>query len=146
MNDHRKMNRLLAALALSIEVVQVVTAQQSNIKEQAIALAQAQLDAYNARDIDAFLEPYSDSVKIYNFPHQLSFSSKEDMRPRYGNMFEQLTDLHCELVNRTAIGNVVIDHERVTRRKGQPKVEVFAIYHIRHGKIQEVHFVRPEKQ
>ncbi len=33
-------------------------------------LAQQQLDAYNARDIDAFMEPYSDSLEIYNFPNQ----------------------------------------------------------------------------
>ncbi|MEN0047290.1 MAG: hypothetical protein AAF806_09550 [Bacteroidota bacterium] len=40
-------------------------------------LAQEQLDAYNNRDIDAFLIPYADSVKIYNFPNTLIMNSKE---------------------------------------------------------------------
>ena len=42
-------------------------------------LAQQQLNAYNVRDIDAFLEPYSDSVRIYNFPNKLRMQGKDDM-------------------------------------------------------------------
>ena len=108
-------------------------------------LAQAQLDAYNNRDLEAFLEPYSDTVKIYNFPNQFRFQGKETMRKNYGGMFEQLTDLNCELVNRMVSGNTVIDHERVLFEKGRPRSEVFALYKVAHGKIQEVYFIRPGK-
>ncbi|MEM1407519.1 MAG: nuclear transport factor 2 family protein [Bacteroidota bacterium] len=106
-------------------------------------LAQAQLDAYNNRDLEAFLEPYSDTVKVYNFPNDFRYQGKEIMRKNYGGMFERLTDLNCELVNRMVSGNTVIDHERVLFEKGRPKTEVFALYKIAHGKIQEVYFIRP---
>ena len=108
-------------------------------------LAQAQLDAYNNRNLEAFLEPYSDSVKIYNFPKKLSMEGKEAMRQTYGSMFERLTDLNCELVNRMVSGNTVIDHENVLFQKDQPRRQVFAMYKIAHGKIQEVYFIRPEE-
>lgn len=106
-------------------------------------LAQAQLEAYNNRDLEAFLEPYSDTVKIYNFPNEFRFQGKETMRKNYGGMFERLTDLNCELVNRMVSGDTVIDHERVLFDKDQPRSEVFAVYKVAHGKIQEVYFIRP---
>ncbi|MEM7109543.1 MAG: nuclear transport factor 2 family protein [Bacteroidota bacterium] len=108
-------------------------------------LAQAQLEAYNNRDLEAFLAPYSDTVKIYNFPNELLSQGKETMRKTYGGMFERLTDLNCELVNRMVSGNTVIDHERVLFEKSRPRSEVFALYKVAYGKIQEVYFIRPEE-
>lgn len=107
-------------------------------------LAQAQLDAYNNRDLEAFLEPYSDTVKIYNFPNEFRYQGKETMRNNYGGMFERLKDLNCQLVNRMVSGNTVIDHESVLFNADQPRMEVFAIYKMAYGKIQEVYFIRPE--
>lgn len=104
-------------------------------------LAQAQLDAYNARDLDAFLAPYSDSVRVYQFPCRLLYEGKKNMRDRYGAMFAMYPDLHCELVNRIVQGNTVIDQEKVTREKDMPLVEATAIYKIADGKIQEVYFM-----
>ena len=105
---------------------------------------QKQLDAYNARDIDAFLEPYSDTVKIYTYPNRLTLSGKENMRKGYGAMFENTPDLHCTLINRMVLGNTVIDQEYVIRQKNGPVTQVIAMYKIAHGKIQEVYFIRPE--
>lgn len=108
-------------------------------------LSRAQLEAYNNGDLEAFLKPYSDSVKIYNFPNTLIGKGKRDMRKNYGNMFELLADLHCTLVNRMVSGNTVIDHESVVFHKDQPPMEAFASYKIANGKIQEVYFIRPDK-
>lgn len=107
-------------------------------------LAQAQLEGYNNRDIDAFLAPYSDTVKIYNFPAELTTQGKEAMRTGYSNMFDNLPDLHCTLLGRMVSGNTVIDHESVVFRKDRPAMEVFAMYKIADGKIVEVYFIRPE--
>ena len=119
---------------------------QAQTGADAARLAQQQLDAYNARDIDAFLEPYSDSVKIYNHPNQLSFSGKEAMRTRYAGMFANTPDLHCTLMNRMVLGNVVIDQENVIFNKNNPPAQVIAMYKMAHGKIQEVYFIRPDQQ
>lgn len=103
-------------------------------------LAQEQLDAYNNRDIDAFLKPYADDVEIYSFPNELRYKGKDIMREQYRTMFENTPSLHCELKNRIVKDNIVIDHERV--QFGNQIIEAIAIYHIEDGKIKKVHFMR----
>lgn len=102
-------------------------------------LAQRQLNGYNARDIEAFLEPYADDVEIYTFPNQLMMKGKDLMRTSYALMFKNTPNLHCELQNRIIQGNVVIDEERV--QFGERIIEATAIYHIEKGKIQKVYFI-----
>ncbi|HQW00858.1 MAG TPA: amidohydrolase family protein [Saprospiraceae bacterium] len=103
-----------------------------------VALAQQQLNAYNLRDIDAFLEPYADDIEIYNYPNSLLYKGKSEMRLDYSALFDSAPDLHCELAGRTVKGNVVTDQEIV--RFGNRKIEATAIFHTEKGKIQKVYF------
>ena len=103
-------------------------------------LAQQQLNAYNGHNLEAFLAPYAEDVKVFTFPNKLDFQGKETMRKNY-QFIEQNPDLHCELVNRIVEGNTVIDHERVTFSKDKPPIKAIAIYKIKNGKIAEVYFV-----
>lgn len=129
---------------LLLFVIGTVTAQE-NIEKIAERLAQEQLDAYNNRDIEAFVIPYSDDVKVFNFPDQLLYQGKDEMYGLYGRMFSRTPDLHCRLVNRMVMGNTVIDQEEVTINKGEPPFRAIAIYKIREGKIAEVYFIREEQ-
>lgn len=104
-------------------------------------LADLQLKGYNERNIELFLEAYSDSVKVYNFPNELLYKGKAIMRQNYSGMFANLTDLHCTIKSRMVVGNTVIDEEQVLFRKGQPELHAVAIYKIAGGKIQEVYFI-----
>jgi imidazolonepropionase-like amidohydrolase len=104
-------------------------------------LAQQQLNAYNNRDIEAFLAPYSDSVELYQFPATLVSKGKDKMRADYGSMFKRVPELHCQLVNRVVQGNTVIDQESVTGFGPNP-IKAVAIYKIAKGKIQQVYFVQ----
>lgn len=104
-------------------------------------LADLQLKGYNERNIELFLEAYSDSVKVYNFPNQLLYKGKAIMRQNYTGMFANLTDLHCTIKSRIVVGDTVIDEEQVLFRKGQPELHAVAIYKIAGGKIQEVYFI-----
>jgi imidazolonepropionase-like amidohydrolase len=110
------------------------------IKETHTALAQRQLNAYNLRNIEAFLEPYAEDVEIYTYPDKLENKGKADMRKIYSNMFERTPDLHCELLSRIVQGNVVIDKERV--QFGKDIIEAVAIYHIENNKIKKVYFIQ----
>lgn len=105
-------------------------------------LAQRQLNAYNARDIDAFLEPYADDVELYNLPDKLIGKGKDAMRKQYAGMFARTPVLHCQLVNRMVVGNTVVDHERVTFAADKAPTEAIAIYKIENGKIKKVYFTR----
>ena len=110
------------------------------LKSTPFDLAQQQLNAYNLRNIEAFLEPFSDSVEVYDFPDKMIYKGIDEMRRRYKPFFENTPNLHCELVERIVQGNIVIDKESV--RGGSNIVEAVAIYHIENGKIQRVYFVR----
>lgn len=66
---------------------------------------------------------------------------KDQMRKGYEGMFEKITNLHCQLVNRIVQGNVVIDQESVTGFGPQP-LKAIAVYTIEKGKIQQVYFIQ----
>ena len=108
---------------------------------QPAQLAQQQLDGYNKRDINAFLQPYADTVAVYMFPNKLLYKGKETMRKEYADMFLQTPDLHCTIVNRMLQGNTVIDQESVLFKKGVPPMSAIAIYTISGDKIVAVHFI-----
>ncbi len=110
------------------------------IKDAPKDLAQRQLNAYNFRDIDAFLEPYADDVEVYSYPDTLRYKGKETMRKLYSEMFEKTPSLHCELKERIVQGNIVIDKERV--QFGTKTLETVAIYHIENNKIKKVYFIK----
>ena len=121
---------------------------QSNKKEPldtnsiSYKLAEAQLVAYNNRDIDAFLIPYSDSIEIYQYPNKLLSKGKESMRVEYAKMFQQTPNLHCNLVKRMVLGNTVIDEESVVFSKTAPPFKAIAIYTVQNNKIQRVTFIQ----
>ncbi len=102
-------------------------------------LANEQLEAYNNRDIEAFVAPYSDSVKVYNDKRELLYQGKETMRQQYGAMFDRTPNLNCNLLNRIAVGDTVIEHEEVTF--GDRTIYAIVMYRVAQNKIQEVHFL-----
>jgi imidazolonepropionase-like amidohydrolase len=101
-------------------------------------LAQQQLNAYNAHDVEAFLAPYAEDVEIYNFPSKLDIKGKADMRKAY-QFIARTPGLYCKLLNRIVQGNMVIDHEEIWREGRKPAYGV-AIYVIEKGKISKVYF------
>ena len=110
------------------------------IKETPLALVQRQLNAYNARNLEAFLEPYADDVELYNFPDQLMSKGKEQMRKNYA-FLKTVTDLHCEIKERIIQGNTIIDKESVTGFGTKP-LEATAVYQIENNKIKKVYFIQ----
>jgi hypothetical protein len=107
-----------------------------------VAVAQAQLDAYNVQDLDAHVACFSDDVVIADFNGAENLHGIADYRARMGGVFAQYPGNHAQLVNRLACANVVVDHERVSRVAGGPSFDVLAIYTLRDGKIARVDFVR----
>lgn len=109
-------------------------------EESAEAIVQTQLNAYNRRDINAFLNTYSEDIKIFDYPNKLRLEGKESIRERYTDFFENTPDLHAEIKNRIIIGNKVIDEELVIING--TKISAVAIYEVENGKIAKVTFIR----
>ena len=105
--------------------------------------AQAQLDAYNARDIDAFLAPYHPDVVLARLPGDEPFArGHEEMRAIYGAKFANSPDLHCRLVTRICHDRFVVDHEDVTGVPGPGRVGAVAIYEVVEGLIVRAWFLK----
>lgn len=136
------MKNLLLITFVFLSISYGIAQDKVAIEKEAAALAQEQLDGYNKRDIEAFLKPYSENVKVYAFPDQLLYEGKVKMREEYTQMFNQLPDLNCKLVNRIVLNNKVIDHEEVVFMKSEPKLYAIAVYTILDGKISEVRFMQ----
>ena len=109
-------------------------------EQSAEAIVQNQLNAYNDRNIDAFLNTYSEDVQVFNFPNELRFKGRANMREQYADFFRNTPDLHCKIKNRIVIGNKVIDKEYVTMNG--TNFSVVAIYEVENGKIAKVTFIR----
>jgi len=105
--------------------------------------AQAQLDAYNARDIEAFLAAYAPDVILARLPGNEPFATGHDeMRKIYGKVFADSPDLHCTLVHRVCHDRFVIDHEDVTGIPGRERVGAVAIYEVVDGLIVKAWFLK----
>ncbi|NTS42519.1 amidohydrolase family protein [Flavisolibacter sp. BT320] len=113
----------------------------SLVKPSPEELADQQLLAYNAHNLEAFLQPYADSVEIYDLEtNKLQVKGKEAMRKRYG-FLNTVKTLYCRLLNRIVQGNIVVDHEEIWLEGGR-KVYGLAIYETKGDKIVRVWFPR----
>jgi hypothetical protein len=103
---------------------------------------QRQLDAYNAHDLDALMTTYADDAQQFEHPDKLLASGAKEIRGRFAARFQE-PNLHAQLVKRIVVGNVVIDHEQVTRTfpEGTGKIELAAIYEVKNGRIAKAWFV-----
>jgi len=107
-----------------------------------VAIAQGQLDAYNAQDLEAFLSFYADDIIVADLNGAITNNGIAALRERYAAMFAKFPENKALLVNRIANGNTVIDHEDVIRSPGGERFFAIAIYTIAGGKIARVDFAR----
>jgi hypothetical protein len=106
-------------------------------------IAQAQLDAYNAQDLDAYCRFFTDDVVIADVGGAVSSTGLAALRERYAGAFAKYPKNRADVVNRIVLGQSVIDHERVDRGDGQtPLFEVAAVYTFRGDKIARVDFAK----
>jgi hypothetical protein len=83
-------------------------------KETAMDPVQAQVDAFNARDVDAFLACYAPDVVIEGADGTVMMRGHEQMRASYSQLFAQSPDLHVEIAQRIGVGAFVINEELAT--------------------------------
>ena len=100
-------------------------------------VVQRQLDAYNARDLEAWLSTFADDAKQFLLEGELLAQGHSEIRDRARSRFSEL-NLQATLIRRMVMGNIVIDHEDVTRtfQEGPGRIEFICIYRVEDGKIQ----------
>ena len=104
-------------------------------------VVQAQLDAFNAKDIDSLMDTYAPDAQQFTLHGPLLAKGIEQIRPRYVARFVE-PDLHARLITRSVVGNIVTDVEVVTRNfpEGVGTVEMLCIYEVVDGRIARASF------
>lgn len=104
-------------------------------------VVQAQLDAYNAKDIFALLATYAPDAEQFTLHGERIAKGHNEMRPRFLARFAE-PDLHARLLSRTAMANDVVDLELITRNfpEGRGTLEMLCVYEVRDGRIQKASF------
>jgi hypothetical protein len=113
----------------------------------ALSVVQAQLDAYNAKDIEALLQTYAPDAQHFTLHGGLLAQGHEQLRPRFLARFAE-PDLHAKLLSRIVVGNVVTDAEVITRNfpEGVGTLEMLCVYEVVDGRIQRASFALGEKK
>ena len=108
----------------------------SPISKASEDVVQLQLDAYNSRDLEAWLDTYSEDAEQFLLHAGELAKGREAIRKR---MKDRFTDgkLHAQLIHRISMENIVVDHELVTRTfpDGLNEIEMICVYEVAAGKI-----------
>ena len=112
-----------------------------------LAVVQAQLDAYNAKDIDALLATYAPDAEQYVLHGERLAQGHAQMRERFLARFAE-PDLHARLLSRTVVGAMVVDCELITRNfpEGLGTLEMLCVYEVVNGRIQRASFATGAKR
>lgn len=105
-------------------------------------VAAAQLEAYNAKDLERFAALHDPEVEGYDLAGERLFAGRQALRERYARRFE--TPGPKALVpHRVVLGARVVDHELVwLDGEDAPPTELVVVYTVRDGMIRRVDFVR----
>lgn len=107
---------------------------------EAETIVQQQLEAFNTKNIDAFVKTFDSEIKAYDFPNKIYVQGRKQLYSTFSDFFTQTPDLHCEIKSRIILGSVVIDEEYLTVN-GQ-YFNAIAIYEIENGVISRMTTVR----
>jgi putative hydrolase of HD superfamily len=111
------------------------------------SVVQRQLEAYNAKDLPAWLATYAANAEQFELHGSRLAAGHAEMRERMAVRFSE-PDLHAELLSRVVMGAVVVDHERITRNfpEGKGTVEMLCVYEVANGVITKASFALGAKQ
>jgi hypothetical protein len=98
------------------------------------AVVNRQLAAYNDGDVEAFVAEFAEDAVVTGFDDQEPMAVGEhEIRELYGQQFETVSP-EAEVLSRIALGEYVVDHERVEREDGE-EMEAIGVYRVVDGEI-----------
>lgn len=104
-------------------------------------LIEEEVAAFNARDIEAFLETFAEDASLEGLSgSDGALVGHEAMRAHFGGRMAQ-PGLNVEILSRVTLGSWVVDHEIV--HNDERSVEQLAIYQVEDGKIAHVDVLQP---
>lgn len=105
-------------------------------------IVQKQVERFNARDLDGFVNCYTSDVLVTNFPSDTISVGSIALKEGYQGFYDKTPNVEVKVSNRIVIGSTVIDQEVVTINDKQ-NLQV-AIYEV-NGRIKSMRFIRDKK-
>lgn len=106
-------------------------------------IIEEQVLAYNARDLERFIATYSPDIVIEDGENNLLMRGHEQLRERYGALFDANPQLHGRILIRMKIGKYTVDEEEVTGVSTSPAPRhAIVIYRVEEDKIVHVRMLR----
>lgn len=100
-----------------------------------------QIEAYNSRNLEKFLECYSDDVQVYMLHNnQLLTDGIEKLSEVMKADFENNPDANSSIISSISQGNLVVLHEEITGHIENKTISNISIYEIKDSKISKLWF------
>ncbi len=107
-----------------------------------IEIVQGQVDAFNRRDLEGFLNAYAEDAQVFDYSGRLLLAGKEAMREHYRKFFEPGAPWQASIQHRMVFDRFVIDQHKISGGPDGAAIEGVAIYEIKGGKIARVTVLR----
>ncbi len=99
---------------------------------------QKQIAAFNKRDLDAFLNTFSDDAKVYGYGGLLLYQGKQKIKQEFASYFDTVPDLNYSIEKKIVMDNKVHHEALITANK---KTLVTTYYYtVSNGKISSLTF------
>jgi len=133
------MKRLMIAVVLALAAPAALACGRSADPADVV---QAQVDAYNAHDIEAFLACYGDGIIVTDLGGgKAPVQGVAALRTMFASLAQQPADSHVQILQRSVAGAIVVNHERMVGVPGvQGQPEAVTMYEVRDGRIVKVWF------
>lgn len=102
-------------------------------------IVQAQVEAYNAQDIEAFLACYHPECEFVPWNGEVDLRGHAAFREAYSQLWCRSPHLQARILQRMVVGRHVIDLELMVNHASGPRDPLVVIYEIEGGYIRRVH-------
>ena len=101
------------------------------------AVVQANVDAYNAHDLDAYIATFTPAATFGQLGGRTLLDSRDAMKGFYKQFFEARPTVRCEIKQRSVMGPFVVDLQEISG-DDQPGLQALVLSEVREGRITKV--------
>lgn len=107
-----------------------------------IALIDALMDRYNARDADGYADMFAAGGSEAMYRGNVVREGREGVRSGMKAVFAEFPENRADVLQKFELGDHVVLHERVYRSSAAEPFDVMTVYSFRGDEIDRVEFIR----
>jgi putative hydrolase of HD superfamily len=100
-------------------------------------VVQAQVDAYNAHDLEALAATYHSDAPVHDLALGQTLTGPAEVRPVWQDRFTTHPAHQAEIVHRLVASDFVVDQEHITGLADNATLDALVLYRVRDGQIVE---------